>query len=170
MLVLEFKAKGKPTQYSAIDEAIRTVQFIRNKAIRFWMDNLGVGQKDLYRLSKVLRDEFPFAKALNSSACQASIERAYSAIARFYNNCKKGIPGKKGYPRFQKNCRSVEYKNSGWKLSENRKQITFTDGKKIGKLKLKGTWDLNFYQPEQIKRVRLIRRADGYYVQFLIKA
>ncbi|MDB9312725.1 transposase, partial [Spirulina sp. CS-785/01] len=134
------------------------------------MDNLGVGQKDLYRLSKVLRDEFPFAKALNSSACQASIERAYSAIARFYNNCKKGIPGKKGYPQFQKNCRSVEYKNSGWKLSETRKQITFTDGKNIGKLKLKGTWDLNFYQPEQIKRVRLIRRADGYYVQFLIKA
>ncbi|MDB9314839.1 transposase, partial [Spirulina sp. CS-785/01] len=66
------------------------------------MDNLGVGQKDLYRLSKVLRDEFPFAKTLNSSACQASIERAYSAIARFYNNCKKGIPGKKGYPQFQK--------------------------------------------------------------------
>ncbi|MDB9311800.1 transposase, partial [Spirulina sp. CS-785/01] len=106
MLVLEFKAKGKPTQYSAIDEAIRTAQFIRNKAIRFWMDNLGVGQKDLYRLSKVLRDEFPFAKALNSSACQASIERAYSAIARFYDNCKKSIPGKKGYPQFKKNCRS----------------------------------------------------------------
>ena len=170
MLVLEFKAKGKSTQYSAIDEAIRTAQFIRNKAIRFWMDNLEVGQKDLYRLSKTLRDEFPFAKTLNSSACQASIERAYSAIARFYDNCKKGIPGKKGYPQFKKNCRSVEYKTSGWKLSETRKQITFTDGKNIGKLKLKGTWDLNFYQPEQIKRVRLIRRADGYYVQFLVKA
>ncbi|MDB9315811.1 transposase, partial [Spirulina sp. CS-785/01] len=94
----------------------------------------------------------------------------YSAIARFYDNCKKSIPGKKGYPQFKKNCRSVEYKTSGWKLSETRKQITFTDGKNIGKLKLKGTWDLNFYQLEQIKRVRLIRRADGYYVQFLIKA
>ncbi|MEB3282812.1 RNA-guided endonuclease InsQ/TnpB family protein [Capilliphycus salinus ALCB114379] len=170
MIVLEFKAKGKTSQYSAIDEAIRTAQFIRNKAIRFWIDNSGVGQKDLYRLSKALRDEFPFAKTLNSSACQASIERAYSAIARFYDNCKKGIPGLKGYPKFKKNCRSVEYKTSGWKLSETVKQITFTDGKNIGKLKLKGTWDLNFYQPEQIKRVRLIRRADGYYVQFLIKA
>ena len=42
--------------------------------------------------------------------------------------------------------------------------------KGIGKLKLKGTWDLNFYQLDQIKRVRLIRRADGYYVQFLISA
>lgn len=54
-------------------------------------------------------------------------------------------------------------------FQQTRKQITFTDKKGIGKLKLKGTWNLNFYQIEQIKRVRLVRRADGYYVQFLIK-
>ncbi|MBD3558967.1 transposase, partial [Planktothrix sp. FACHB-1355] len=88
------------------------------------------------------------------SACQAAIERAYSSIARFYDNCKKGIPGNIGYPKFKKNNRSVEYKTSGWKLSSSRKQITFTDKKGIGKLKLKGKWDLNFYQIEQIKRVR----------------
>jgi putative transposase len=158
MIVLEFKAKGKTTQYAAIDEAIRTAQFVRNKCIRYWMDNRGVGQKELYRLSKALREEFSFAKALNSSACQASVERAYSSIARFYDNCKKSIPGKKGYPKFKKNCRSVEYKTSGWKLSTTRKQITFTDKKGIGTLKLKGTWDLNFYQLDQIKRVRLVRR------------
>jgi putative transposase len=158
MLVLEFKAKGKTTQYAAIDEAIRTAQFVRNKCIRYWMDNRGVGQKELYRLSKALREEFSFAKALNSSACQATVERAYSSIARFYDNCKKSIPGKKGYPKFKKNCRSVEYKTSGWKLSTTRKQITFTDKKGIGTLKLKGTWDLNFYQLDQIKRVRLVRR------------
>ncbi|KKD39449.2 RNA-guided endonuclease InsQ/TnpB family protein [Limnoraphis robusta] len=168
MIVLEFKVQGKTTQYAALDEAIRTAQFVRNKAIRFWMDNKGVGQKELYRLSKAIRHEFPFANALNSSVCQAAIERAYSSISRFYENCKKGIPGKKGYPKFNKNNRSVEYKTSGWKLSETRKQITFTDKKGIGKLKLKGTWDLNFYQIDQIKRVRLVRRADGYYAQFLI--
>ena len=38
----------------------------------------------------------------------------------------------------------------------------------IGRLKLLGTWDLHFYQINQIKRVRLIKRADGYYVQFLV--
>jgi putative transposase len=169
MFVLEFKAKGKTTQYSAIDEAIKTAQFVRNKCVRYWMDNRGVGQKDLYRYNTALRAEFPFVNALNSHG-QASVERAYSAIVRFYDNCKKAIPGKKGYPKFKKNCRSVEYKTSGWKLSETRKQITFTDKKEIGKLKLKGTWDLNFYQLDPIKRVRLIRRADGYYVQFLISA
>ncbi|MBK4729552.1 transposase [Oxynema sp. CENA135] len=65
MIVLEFKAKGKSTQYSAIDEAIRTAQFIRNQAVRFWMDRSGIGQKDLYRISKTLKDEFPFAQDLN---------------------------------------------------------------------------------------------------------
>jgi putative transposase len=170
MFVQEFKAKGKQNQYAAIDEAIRTAQFVRNKCVRYWIDNRGVGQKDLYRHGTLLREEFSFVKALNSSACQASVERAYSAIARFYDNCKKAVPGKKGYPQFKKNCRSVEYKVSGWKLSQTRKQITFSDKKGIGKLKLKGTWDLNFYQLDQIKRVRLIRRADGYYVQFLISA
>jgi putative transposase len=168
MIVLEFKAKGKATQYSAIDEAIRTAQFVRNKVVRFWMDNRGAGQKELYRYNTILRAEFSFVKALNSHACQVAVERAYSAIARFYSNCKKSIPGKKGYPTFKKNCRSVEYKTSGWSLSETRKQITFTDKKGIGRLKLKGTWDLNYYQLEQIKRVRLVRRADGYYVQFLV--
>ena len=72
MIVLEFKAKGKTTQYSAIDEAIRTAQFVRNKCIRFWMDNRGVGQKELYRHNTALRAEFPFTKALNSHACQAA--------------------------------------------------------------------------------------------------
>jgi putative transposase len=168
MIVLEFKAKGKTTQYTAIDEAIKTAQFVRNKCIRFWMDNRGVGQKELYRYNTALRAEYSFVKDLNSHACQVGVERAYSSIARFYNNCKKGIPGNIGYPKFKKNNRSVEYKTSGWSLSLLRKQITFTDKKGIGKLNLKGTWDLNFYQEEQIKRVRLVRRADGYYVQFLV--
>lgn len=168
MIVLELKAKGKTTQYAAIDEAIKTAQFVRNKCIRFWMDNRGVGQKELYRYNTALRAEYSFVKDLNSHATQVGVERAYSSIARFYDNCKKGICGKKGYPKFKKNNRSVEYKTSGWKLSQTRKQITFTDKKGIGKLNLKGTWDLNFYPLEQIKRVRLVHRADGYYVQFLV--
>ncbi|MEA5522384.1 transposase, partial [Limnoraphis robusta] len=81
---------------------------------------------------------------------------------------REKVPGKKGYPRFKKNSRSVEYKQSGWKLLDP-KHIEFIDKKGIGKLKLVGTWDLAFYPVEQIKRVRLVRRADGYYVQFCIQ-
>jgi putative transposase len=168
MIVFEFKVKGKEAQYRAIDEAIRTTQFIRNKCLRLWMDNKGIGKSDLNKYCAVLAAEFPFADELNSMARQAAAERTWSAIARFYDNCKKKVKGKKGFPKFKRHCRCVEYKTSGWKLSSNRKAITFRDGKNIGTLKLKGTYDLNYYDIKQIKRVRLVRRADGYYAQFAI--
>ncbi len=101
-------------------------------------------------------------------ARQASAERAWQSIVRFYSNCKKKKPGKKGYPRFKKNTRSVEYKTSGWKLSDDRKSISLTDGFEAGKFEMWGTRDLNFYQISQIKRVRIVRRADGYYAQFCV--
>jgi putative transposase len=62
----------------------------------------------------------------------------------------------------------VEYKVDGWVLSDDRLTITFRDGFKAGTFKMWGTRDLHFYQKEQIKRVRVVRRADGYYVQFSI--
>jgi putative transposase len=169
MIVLEFKTYGKPQQFTAIDEAMRTVQFIRNKALRLWMDEPGITKYDLSKYCAELAKEYPFVNELNSMARQASAERAWAAISRFYDHCKKQIPGKKGYPRFQKFNHSVEYKTSGWKIADERKSITFTDNKGIGRLKLKGTRDLNFYQSSQIKRVRLVKRADGYYVQFCIQ-
>lgn len=144
MIVYEFKVKAKEIQYRAIDEAIRTSQFIQNKCLRYWRDSKGVSKYDLNKYCTVLAKEFAFANELNSMARQSAAERAWSAISRFYDNCKKQIPGKKGYPKFKKYCRSVEYKTSGWKLSENRKAITFSDKKGIGKLKLKGTYDLNY--------------------------
>lgn len=169
MIVIEYKLKGKFKQYQAIDKAIRTCQFIRNKSIRYWMDNQKVNKYDLSKLSTKLGKEFDFAKLLNSTARQSSAERAWSAISKFYENCRKKTPGKKGFPKFSKRTRSVEYKQSGWKLdNKTKKHITFTDKNNIGRLKLVGFRDIYFYQPEQIKRVRLLRRADGYYVQFCI--
>lgn len=58
MIVYEFKAKGRIEQYRKVDEAIRTFQFIRNKAIRFWMDNPGVKLSQLSKLSALLAAEF----------------------------------------------------------------------------------------------------------------
>ena len=170
MIIYEFKVKGKDKQYRAIDDAIRTSQFIQNKCLRHWMD-IKDKKVDKYALNKycaVLAAEFPFANELNSMARQSAAERAWSAISRFYDNCKKKIKGKKGFPKFKKHCRSVEYKTTGFKLSTNRKAITFSDKKGIGTLKLKGTYDLNYYNIKQIKRVRLVSRADGYYAQFAI--
>ncbi len=169
MITIEYKIKAKQYQLKAIDEAIRTSQFVRNKALRYWMDNKGVNKYDLNKYCRVLAKEFSFANNLNSTARQSSAERAWSGIARFFENCRKNRPGKKGFPRFKKYSRSVEYKRSGWKLDEvTKKHITFTDKNNIGRVKLVGSRNIYFYQPEQIKRVRLVRRADGYYCQFCI--
>jgi putative transposase len=169
MLVLEFKVYAKPNQFQAIDEAIRICQFIRNKSIRLWMDGGAKSWFDLSKYCAIWAKEFDFANKLGAMARQASAERAWAAISRFYDNVKKGVKGKKvGFPKFQKDCRSVEYKTNSWKLADDRKSITFTDKCGIGRLKMKGTRDLNFYDFSQIKRVRLVKRADGYYAQFCV--
>src|SRR5919199_1559698 len=171
MRVLEYKIKANLSQYKAIEEAIRTVQFIRNKCLRYWMDaskDIKIDRFALNKYSTGLRSEFPFVKALNSMAVQASAERAWLAISCFYGNCKSKKPGKKGFPRFQKDNRSVEYKTSGWALHPTKRKITITDKKGIGELKLMGKWDIHQYPVKSIKRVRLVRRADGYYCQFAI--
>ena len=168
MLVLEAKLKGKDWQYELLDEAIRTANFVRNKALRYWMDNKGVDKNDLQKLCAILAKSYEWAGQLNSQARQSSADRAWLAISRFYANCKEGKPGKKGFPKFKKRGRSVEYKQTGWKLAEDRKRISFTDGFKAGSFKLIGSRDLNFYQLSQIKRVRVVKRADGFYCQFLV--
>ncbi|MEA5520184.1 transposase, partial [Limnoraphis robusta CCNP1315] len=153
MLVFEAKLEGEKQQYERLDEAIRTARFIRNSCIRYWMDNPKIGRYELSAYCAVLAKEFPWASKLNSMARQASAERAWSAIARFYDNCKKkaakkrcdlaasqaarGSAPREGFPRFKKHQThgSVEYKTCGWKLSEDRRTITFTDGFKAGSFK-----------------------------------
>ncbi|GHO70859.1 transposase [Ktedonobacter sp. SOSP1-52] len=169
MLIYEYKLDGSKAHYAAIEEAIRIVQFIRNKCLRLWMDE-HANKNELQCYCAVLAKAFSFVSCLNSQARQASADRAWSAIARFYDNCKQKKPGKKGYPRFQHDNRSVEYKTTGWKLEPDGKHITFTDSCGIGRLRLVGTRDIETFPLKQIKRVRLIRRADGHYCQFAVQA
>ena len=136
-----------------------------------WMDapkESKVNKIALNNYSTALRKEFKFVEELNSMACQSATERAWNAIDRFYSNCKKGKPGKKGFPRFQKDNRSVEYKTSGWSLHQTKRRITFTDKKGIGELKLLGKWDIHTHPVKSIKRVRIVKRADGFSVQFCL--
>ena len=163
-----------------MDEAIRTAQFIRNKAIRYWIDNQGVDKSRLYKLSKELASEFPFVNKLNSSARQASAEIAWTSIVGTLHNKNANVPTyrrckekakKKGYPKFKKHYRSVEYKQSGYKLSDDCMFITFTDKFKSGNFSLYCNSETreDLFR-SKINRVRIVRRADGYYCQFCIDA
>jgi putative transposase len=197
MLVYEMKLQGTQSQYSRLDEAIRTGRFVRNSIIRAWLEGQVKSRNDVYKYCKVLSDnpDFPWVSKLNSMARQAHAERAWASIERFYRNCRQKISGKKrcdphsyegagsadftsakerapreGFPKFKKYQvrASVEYKTSGWKLSSDRRYLTFSDKFQAGTFKLWGSRDLHFYNLNQIKQVRVIRRHDGYYAQFLI--
>ena len=134
------------------------------------MDNRGVSKVDLYKLCKNLAKEFAFALKLNSAARQASAERAWQSISSFYSRCKKQEK-RKGYPKFKKHGRSVEYKVSGWKLSDDCMSINFTDGFEIGNLALCCNKETRqALHTLKINRVRVVRRADGYYAQFCFDA
>jgi putative transposase len=113
MLIYEYKLDGNKQQYTAIDESMRIVQFIRNTCLRKWMDGRGVSKNDLQCDCAALAQEYSFAACLNSQARQASADRAWAAISRFYENCKHKKPGNKGYPRFQHDNRSVEVRRFG---------------------------------------------------------
>ena len=87
MLTLEYKLDGTPAQYAAMDEGIRTVQFIRNTCLRAWMDRLPEGKtfEAMSMYTAVLAREFAFAGRLGSQARQASAGRAWAALSRFYD-------------------------------------------------------------------------------------
>ena len=85
MLTFEYKVHGNNAQYAAIDEAIRIMQFIRNKSLRLWIDTRDTTSNDLQCYCSQLAKEFPFASRLNSQARQAAADRAWSAISRFYD-------------------------------------------------------------------------------------
>jgi transposase len=98
MLHYEYELRLSRTQEVAIDEAIRTTQFIHNKALRLWMDGRGVRATDRQVLCARLAHEVDFAARLNSRGRQAAASRAWAAIERFYTNCREQRPGNKGYP------------------------------------------------------------------------
>jgi putative transposase len=102
MITLEYKLKGRPAQYRIIDDTIRTAQFVRNKALRYWMDNQNVKLSDLYKQCAILAKEFEWAGKLNSMARQASAERAIFAIQRFFANCKAKNLEKRATPNLKK--------------------------------------------------------------------
>jgi len=172
VLIYEYKVAGTQKQYAAIDEAIKITQFIRNKCLRKWMDERGVSANDLQCYCAVLAKEYSFASLLNSQARQVAADRAWSAIQHFYENCREKKPGKKGYPQFQHDNRSVEYKTTGWKWDGDGKHLMFTDGCGIGRLRLVGNkkQQVATFPIKQIKRVRIVKRADGFYIQFAVKA
>ncbi|WP_448527709.1 hypothetical protein [Parathermosynechococcus lividus] len=59
MLVCNAKLQGTQDQYQQLDQALRTGLFVRNKALRYWMDGQGKRTADLNKYCRVLAKEYP---------------------------------------------------------------------------------------------------------------
>jgi putative transposase len=161
MLMLEYKGRGSPAQCAAVDEAVRTVQFIRTTCLRLWMDQRGVSATDLPSHGAVLARQVPVVAQRNSHARQPAADRAWAAISRFSAACRAKQAGRKGYPRFPRHGRAVADKVTGWRREPDGRHSAFTDGHGSGRVRLVGTRTIATYPVGQIQRVRLVRRADG---------
>ena len=84
MSTLEYKLKGKAQQYRVIDDMIRTAQFVRNKTLRYWIDNQGVKLVDLYKQCAIMAFEFEWASKLNSMARQATARTCHFCYPTFF--------------------------------------------------------------------------------------
>jgi putative transposase len=84
MITLEYKLKGKAQQYRVIDDMIQTAQFVRNKTLRYWIDNQGVKLVDLYKQFAIMAFEFEWAGKLNSMARQATARTCHFCYPTFF--------------------------------------------------------------------------------------
>jgi putative transposase len=89
--------------------------------------------------------EFEWAGKLNSMARQAMAQCAIFAIQRFFSNCFRQEAREEGISTIQKaHSLLPEYKTSAWKLSSDKRCLTFTDGFAAGTFRLVGSRDLHF--------------------------
>ncbi len=176
MLVYSYKLYGTAEQFRLVNEAIQAFQFVQNRSLAMWVDagkvpkeiRQSVGFNEMSANCAKLAKEYSFCKKLNSQARQAAAKRAATSVDSFYARCKNPQIKKKGYPKFNKTCRSVEYKQTGWKFSDNFRKITFTDGFKIGTFALKGGRWLNRENAKQVKRIQIVKEVGGYRLQVVL--
>lgn len=176
MKTIELKAQPTKLQAELIDAAIRVFQLIRNKCLKFWMDapkEANIGRFQLKDFARDLKKLNYRVNNFTADTASFAADRAWSAIARFYKNCKTGKPGKKGYPRFQQDNRSFECRNfklieGGFTKTGRAKRGVHLPDFNIGVLKLFSKYNIWSVDKKFIKRARIIKRADGYYVQFVL--
>ena len=117
MLIYEYKVDASKKQYVAIEEAIRIVQFIRNKCLRLWMDERGSPRTICSAIVLCLLKRIPLL--LVSIPRHGKPQQivpglpfpASMTTARTTSQARKAIPG------FSTITGVWSTKQTGWKLS-----------------------------------------------------
>jgi putative transposase len=130
--------------------------------------NCALEQRKMQRMSKFaqmreltdVRDSFAEYRRVHVHVLQNVIKRLHRSFQNFFRRVKNGE--KPGFPRFKGKDRydSFEFNNTGYSLQGNRLHIS-----KIGNIRL----HLSRLVKSEIKQLRILRRVDGWFAQFVVK-
>ena len=162
MLTYNFKIKTTSTLIQKFEQHLGVTRMLYNlaKETREYAYSKGVriSKFDLIKQLPELKNDFTWIKEIHSQTLQGVIERLDKGYDKFFADLKKGVITSKPKWAKKKDWNSVEFKSSAIKIKGNRFEIS-----KIGKIKIFKSREIN----GNIKLARVIKKADGWYLQIV---
>lgn len=170
MLTYTFKIKTTPTSIQKFEQHLGTTRMLYNlaKETKDYAYSKGVKltRFDLINQVSGLKKEFTWVSEVNAHTLNAVIDRLDRGYLRFFSDFKKGK--KVSTPKWakKKDWKSFDFKQAD--LRNTKPALRFEeDGKfnlpKLGKIRIFKSREIN----GNIKLARIIKKADGYYLQIV---
>lgn len=159
----EFKIKIRDALKNKIENQLGCTRLVYNLALETKEESFKKGVRlskfDLIKQLPELKKEFKWLSNVHSQTLQGTIERLEKGYDKFFSDLKRGITTSK--PKFSKKKKwsSVEYKSSAVKYTGNSEMSI----SKIGRIKFFKSREIE----GEIKIVRIVKKADGYYLNIV---
>ena len=162
MLTYTFKIKTTPTLTQKFEQHLGTTRMLYNlaKETREYAYSKGVklNKFDLIKQLPELKKEFTWISEVHSQTLQGVIERLDRGYDKFFKDLKKGNTTSKPHWARKRDWSSIEFKSSAIKIKDGSFEIS-----KIGRVKIFKSREIN----GNIKLARVVKKADGYYLQIV---
>lgn len=170
MYTYEFKIKTNKTLVEGLENQLNITRLVYNLAKETKETAYSKGVKlskfDLIKQLPELKKEFTWISTVHSQTLQSVIERLDRGYDKFFSDLKKGIKTSKPKWAKKKNWSSVEFKQGN--VKQGYPTLRFENGSvfnlpKIGKIKIFKSREVE----GNIKLARVVKRADGWYLQIV---
>lgn len=170
MLTYEFKIKTTNTLIEKFEQHLGITRLVYNLAKDTKETSFSKGVRlskfDLIKQLPELKKEFTWISDVHSQTLQGVIERLDKGYDKFFSDLKKGVKTSKPKWAKKKDWKSFEFKQGN--LKNTKPDLRFEQcGKfnlpKIGKIKIFKSREVY----GNIKLARVIKKADGWYLQIV---
>lgn len=162
MLTYTFKIKTNKTLEDKFFEHLNTTRCIYNLAKETkelaYFKGIRLSKYDLMKQLPELKKEFKWISTVNAQTLQGTIERLYKGYDKFFRDLKAGIKTSKPHWASRGKWKSVEFKQNGAILRFENNKFNLP---KIGLTKVFKSREVY----GNIKLARVVKRADGWYLQ-----